>query len=121
MSDTAFEHHLNYKDGTPVEFHWTIYDSQIDDEQLAELVAPAVIVQIRRGDPNSTVGFNSTRTHSYEILDKIRQFERQTIAPIRATLDQMAAAESAARFQTYLATLCVLGCQGYNVSTQRFI
>jgi hypothetical protein len=114
VSNNLYTHYEQRPDGNEVEFQWTIFDSLITDEQIARLVAPAEIFNIERGNLTSIIRFHSARAFSYEVLRRVLRFEKKVIAPVRAELEAKAAADSAARFQSYLATLFTIGCSGFD-------
>lgn len=73
------------------------------DDVLRDLMAPVEAAGIDR--ERGVVGFYSTTRYSYELLDKVRNWEKTYAGPLRAEIEKQNAAESRARFEQYYTSL----------------
>ena len=107
MSEQLFEHYKNHADQSEPEigYHSVIFDSVMPDDVLRELMAPVEAVEIERAAAGGIVSFYSSSTYDYELLKKVREWEKTYAAPLRAEKEAKDAAESKARFEEYYRSL----------------
>ncbi|MEQ1761532.1 MAG: hypothetical protein ABL984_00165 [Pyrinomonadaceae bacterium] len=68
----------NYtKRDTQIRWRWVSCDLRISNEQIKELMGDVEPSEIARDAFRTTVGFFSTVSYSIELLDKVRDFERE--------------------------------------------
>lgn len=66
-----------------VGYHWVIFDNEMPDDVLSELMAPVEPAEISRGEGTSVVGFYSDASFDYELLRKVREWEKNFAIPLR--------------------------------------
>lgn len=70
-------------DKREIGYRWVIFDNEVPDDVLRELMAPVEPADIIRGVETSVVGFYSDRLYDYELLRKVREWEKNFAIPHR--------------------------------------
>jgi len=102
-----FEHYKHRADDAEPEigYHSVIFDSVMPDGVLRDLMAPVEPSDIDRDGGSCSAGYYSSQMYGYELLKKVREWEKVYGTPLRAEQEARAAAESKARFEAYCRSL----------------